>query len=74
MSERVFEAMSSDKIARMVASANRRVVLAVPSLWKTVAEELIATADRLDEENVTAIIDCDEEVFRLGYGEIGAVK
>jgi hypothetical protein len=74
MSGRVFESMDSRKIARLVASATRRIVLAMPGISDEVAKALIAARSRPSPPRITVIIDCDETVCRLGFGSISAVQ
>lgn len=74
MDNQVFTAMSSTKITQILKTAQTRVVLAAPAVFKSTAESLIDTAKRIGKDQVTVIVDCDEEVFRLGYGEFDAVK
>lgn len=73
MNGHVFTSMSSKKIECLVRDASRRVVLAAPAFRTNVGEALAAAHERLGSCAVSVIVDCDEEVFRLGYGEIEAV-
>ncbi len=73
MSRQVFTSMSSRKIEGLIQNATRRVVFAAPAFRTNVGEALAAAQERLGSGAISVIVDCDEEVFRLGYGEIDAV-
>lgn len=72
--ERVFTSMSSPKMVGLINRAQTRVLLCSPAIRTTVAEAFIGTSDRIGKDKVRAVLDCDEEVYRLGYGEIEAVQ
>jgi len=74
INDTVFESMSSGKIAGLVNRASKRVVLASPGLQDAVAQALENFWKRRGRSGVEVVLDCDEEVIRLGYGEINAVK
>jgi hypothetical protein len=61
-------------MADAIRRATCRVVLAAPSLHKRVAEALKETFGCIGRDRITVVTDCDERVFRLGYGEIDALK
>ncbi len=66
--------MSDAKAAAFIQSARRRVVLAAPAMRSDSAKAIIEAMQRLGQESVRIIMDCDEEVFRLGFGAIDAVE
>jgi hypothetical protein len=74
MGSDVFKSMSMTRIATLIGSAIRRVGVVMPAIRNTVAASLIDAHERLGAAAVTIVVDCDEEVFRLGYGEIGALR
>lgn len=74
MTESVFTSMSSEKMATLIGFASERVTVAIPAIRRNVALTLIAASSRLGAEQVTIVLDCDEEVFRLGYGDFDAVQ
>lgn len=74
MTSPVFVSMASAKMASRIAAARRRVAVAAPGVRIDCAEALAAAVARLGEDSVTVVTDCDEEVFRLGYGDIAALK
>lgn len=74
MNEKLFESMSSIKMAGLISNATYRVIVVSPSIHKNVADSLISALKRLGQRAVRVILDCNEEVFRLGYGDIASVK
>ena len=60
---------ATDKLLKKkILAANRRVFLVVLGLSEDVAKALIYAHD--NNRNVTAIVDADEEVCRIGYGDV----
>jgi hypothetical protein len=74
MTESLFVAISDRRIAELIDHAKDRVALTSPGLGDHTAEALVTAAKRLGPERVFVVVDCDEEVFRLGYGDIGALN
>jgi hypothetical protein len=74
MKASVFVSMSDQKMASLIDGAKRRVAVAMPAVWQQTAEALQHAIVRLGRDCVGVVIDCDEEVFRLGYGKLEAVK
>lgn len=74
MNEHKFCCISTKRIAALIARARRRVVLCAPAVRRETAEACVAAAARIGAREVRVVVDCDEEVFRLGYGEVDAVK
>jgi hypothetical protein len=71
--ERIFVAMTPERLAKLIMGARRRVVYAAPSLSLSVASALINVHGSLGEEAVVIVIDADEAVLRLGYGVADAL-
>jgi hypothetical protein len=70
----VFLSLSDSKMAALIDRAERRVALTIPGLRMNTAESLIHAADRLSQANVAVVVDCSEEVFRLGYGDLDSLQ
>lgn len=66
--------LSTLGLAKIIDDANDRVYYAAPGIQKEPAEALIRAAKRLGPEMIKVWVDFDERVFRMGYGEIDAVK
>lgn len=69
----VFISMSDDRIAAHIDTAVSRVALATPAFRTRTAGALQRAVTRLGRENVTVVVDCNDEVFRLGFGDLDAV-
>ena len=74
MNNRIFTAISSTKITKIIHSSQYRIILVAPAIFNNVAEALIRKGQQIGRENISIVLDCDEEVFRLGYGDFDAVK
>ena len=72
--DNLFTAISSEKMASLLNEASKRVILATPAVFEVTARALLAAHHRLGSDSITIVVDCDEEVFRLGYGEIAALQ
>lgn len=74
MSSQVFTSMSGNKMAALISRARQRVAVATPGVRSECVQALTEAVSRLGRSAVTVITDCDEEVFRLGYGDVAALK
>lgn len=70
----VFTSISDHRMARLIDGAQRRVAVAAPAIRSASANALITAAARLGSDSVAIVLDCDEEVFRLGYGDLESLK
>jgi len=71
---RVFCALKSNNICDEIEHAENRIVYVSPGLNPRIAESLIIAAHKLGTEQVTIVLDCDEDTCRLGYGYIEAIR
>ena len=74
MNRNMFTSMSDVKMASLIRRAKLRVAVAAPGLRLEAAEALAEAIRRLGADNVAIVTDCDEEVFRLGYGDLDAIE
>ncbi len=74
MTDTLFVAISDARMANLISRARDRVALATPGFSQKTADALVAAATRIGRDRVFVVVDCDEEVFRLGYGHIDALK
>jgi len=74
MKASVFVSMSDRKMASLIEAAKCRVAVATPAVRAETAKALQNASTRLGCDRVAVVMDCDENVFRLGYGDIQAVK
>ncbi len=69
----VFVSISDSRIAALIDASASRVVFAAPGVRMSTAGALGRAVQRLGHENVVIVVDCNEEVFRLGYGQLDAI-
>ncbi len=74
MNSQVFTSISGRSMASLISHALRRVAIAAPGIRSQCVAALTEAVERLGQDAVTVITDCDEEVFRLGYGDIAAIQ
>lgn len=74
MTDRAFGCLTSGRIAVLLRRAQRRALLCAPSVRHETAAACREAASRLGNAAVRVVLDCDEEVFRLGYGDVEAVQ
>ena len=58
----------------LIQAARQRVVFIAPGLTMAVAQVLGQRIEQMDQIDITVVLDPDEEVIRLGYGEIAALE
>lgn len=71
---RCFQALPPERQAEEIRQAGERVIFAAPGLFPPVPEALLEAGNRLGEKAVTVVLDCDDEVCRLGLGDFNAIK
>lgn len=64
------QSITDDLLLEAVDKAKHRVVLIAPGVWPPLAEAIAAAWLRLGKEKVTAILDIDPEICRIGYGSL----
>lgn len=74
MAEPLFVSVTDEVISEKIRAAKNRVLLAAPSIGKGTATALGNAMKRIDPESFVVVTDCDEKIFRLGYGDFAAVK
>jgi len=74
MTEALFVCISDFQISRLISNSMERVALVSPGIGIQTAEALMAARKRLGDQRVFVVVDCDEEVFRLGYGSFEALQ
>lgn len=70
----LFCTLDSRRIADLIRSAERFVCYAGPGVQLASAQAMAEVGDRLGPEMVTVAVDFDEQVMRMGYGDIEAIK
>lgn len=70
-----FQSVGDEEIAALIEQATRQVVLITPGVFGRVVEalerHLLASESTVD---VTVILDTDEDVCRIGYGDVDALQ
>ncbi len=74
MTGQLFCALDSQRIVELVRSARRFVCYAGPGIRSAPAQAMAEAAARIGPEMVTAALDFDERVLRMGFGDFEAVK
>jgi hypothetical protein len=70
----MFDSISSKKIVALISESQQRVILSAPGIHVDVANSLVVSRKKLGVDKVTVVLDTAEDVCRLGYGHIDAIK
>ena len=65
---------TDDHICELIRQAANRLVVLAPAVHEKVACALATRWNELGASKVSVILDLDPEVFRLGYGQLTALK
>ena len=68
--ERTFTNVDDTILVHHIQTATQKVVFVAPGIRKKVAEALAELYDREPKLSITAILDVDAEICRLGYGDL----
>jgi hypothetical protein len=60
--------------ALITDKSTRRLIIIAPGIQKAVADAVIKSLKKQSNKAVKVILDCNEDVCRLGYGDIEAIK
>jgi hypothetical protein len=71
---KAFTVATDALIASVILQASRRLVVVAPALSCVVTDAIAQRSQTLHAEAITLVLDVDPEVYRLGYGEIGALE
>ncbi len=74
MGEPAISIVNDDVLVSRIEQAQSRLVLLAPGVSKKVADCLCRRWQELTSEQVTVILDLDPEIYRLGYGDLDALK
>ena len=64
-----FQEVNDASLIQLIGEAQQRVVFVAPGVHQTVAEALGQRLAEVDRLQVTVVIDPDEDVCRIGYGD-----
>lgn len=70
----LFQSLDIQAIRDLIVSAQSRVAYIGPSMMLDTACALAEKFALFDRRSITVIVDYDESVFRLGYGELEAIQ
>ncbi len=73
-SENYFCHISSSRIADLISKAHTSICYAAPGIQNEPAQAIVELTKRLGPEMVTITLDFNEDVMRMGYGDIDSVK
>lgn len=74
MTNALFCSLDSLAIATAIRAAEHSVCYAAPGIQIEPAKAMAAAASRIGPELITACLDFDERVMRMGFGDLAAVK
>jgi hypothetical protein len=69
-----FCAVDDAALISLIHSAKKRIVFIAPGMTLPVAQALGKRIEDMDRLDITLMMDSDEEVFRVGYGEMAALE
>jgi hypothetical protein len=69
-----FQEINDASLIKLIGKAQQRVVFVAPGVHQTVAEALGQRLAEIDRLQVTVVIDPDEDVCRIGYGDAKGLK
>lgn len=71
---RTFSVASDEALVALISGARNRLVVIAPALTQAVADAVSRRFGDLGQLGVTVILDSDPEVYRLGFGDQGALE
>lgn len=71
---KTFVPVDDTALIGLIQAAKQRIVFIAPGVTLSVAEALGKRLEHMDQINITVVLDSDEEVFRVGYGEMTALE
>lgn len=73
MSETLYLSLDAKTIAEIISKAKESICYAAPGIFSEIADALAEVSQRIGTESITVCLDLNEEVYRLGYGDIEAL-
>lgn len=71
---RTFTTATDDTLIELIRSAKHRLIVVAPGLTTPVAKALRERIGPLSTQSLTVILDADPEVYRMGFGDMKALK
>jgi hypothetical protein len=69
-----FRAVDDAALNELINSARKRIVFIAPGLHESVATALGRRFSEIEDLHITVVIDPDEDVCRIGYGDASGLK
>lgn len=74
MEEHFFKQINTDTLVELINKAEYSLCYAAPGLQLPAANAIVALAKRISPELIQVFLDVNEDVLRMGYGEIGSIN
>ncbi len=71
---KTFQEVNDALLIELISKAQHRIVFVAPGMHQSVAEVLRKRLAEIDRLQVTVVIDPDEDVCRIGYGDAEGLK
>lgn len=69
-----FQMLTDAMLVDIISNANQRVVYIAPGIWLSVAKAISIYQKQNGTAALEIILDPDPQVYRLGYGDLDAIK
>lgn len=69
-----FQEVNDAALIGLINKTRRRIVFVAPGVHRPVAEALGKRFREIDQLSITVVIDPDEDVYRIGYGDAEGLK
>lgn len=69
-----FRAVNDESLISLIRQARQRIVYIAPGLYMPVAQALCGRFAEMGKLEVTLVLDADEDVCRIGFGEVSALQ
>lgn len=74
MRETFFQHINSEVLCEIIAQTKKSLCYAAPGIQKIPAAEIVTLAKNIGPELISVFLDIDENVLRMGYGTLEAIK
>ena len=74
MRETFFQHINSEVLCEIIAQTKKSLCYAAPGIQKIPAVEIVTLSKNIGPELISVFLDIDENVLRMGYGTLEAIK
>ena len=74
MRETFFQNINSEVLCEIIAQTKKSLCYAAPGIQKIPAAEIVTLSKNIGPELISVFLDIDENVLRMGYGTLEAIK